>query len=131
MIYIVFGTLAGIISGMGLGGGVILIPFLTLLNNYTQQQAQSINLIYFIPTAIIALITHRKNNNIEKNLGLGFLIVFGILGGVIGSYIALNLDPSLLKQVFAFFMLSLGIKSLLNNKHTSKNIPLLKENYKV
>ena len=54
------GFLSGIISGMGIGGGTILIPALLFLTDITQQQAQGINLIYFIPTALTALMTHQK-----------------------------------------------------------------------
>ena len=54
---IVIGIVSGMISGMGIGGGTILIPALLFLQDMNQQQAQGINLIYFIPTAVIALIT--------------------------------------------------------------------------
>ena len=54
----VVGLLAGIISGMGIGGGTILIPALVMLTDISQQGLQGINLVFFIPTAIIALITH-------------------------------------------------------------------------
>ncbi|MDR1913813.1 MAG: TSUP family transporter, partial [Clostridiales bacterium] len=64
--YVIIGLLSGIISGMGIGGGTILIPALCILYDTQQQTAQNINLIYFIPTAIIALITHVKQGNIEK-----------------------------------------------------------------
>ena len=64
---IVIGIVSGMISGMGIGGGTILIPALLFLQDMNQQQAQGINLIYFIPTAVIALITHIKNKNIETN----------------------------------------------------------------
>ena len=57
----VVGLLAGIISGMGIGGGTILIPALVMLTDISQQGLQGINLVFFIPTAIIALITHFKN----------------------------------------------------------------------
>ena len=57
------GFFSGIISGMGIGGGTILIPALLFLTEVNQQQAQGVNLIYFIPTAVMALITHRKNGH--------------------------------------------------------------------
>ena len=54
------GFFSGIISGMGIGGGTILIPALLFLTEVNQQQAQGVNLIYFIPTAVVALIAHRR-----------------------------------------------------------------------
>ena len=65
MILILIGLISGIISGMGIGGGTILIPALTIILNMEQKTAQAINLIYFIPTAVTAVITHLKANNIE------------------------------------------------------------------
>ena len=59
------GFFSGIISGMGIGGGTILIPALLFLTEVNQQQAQGVNLIYFIPTAVVALITHRKNGTLD------------------------------------------------------------------
>ncbi|MGN0134608.1 MAG: TSUP family transporter, partial [Anaerotignum sp.] len=59
------GFFSGIISGMGIGGGTILIPALLFLTGIDQHQAQGVNLIYFIPTAITALITHQKKGNLS------------------------------------------------------------------
>ena len=65
--FIIVGFFSGIISGMGIGGGTILIPAITILWGVDQKVAQITNLIYFIPTASIALILHIKNKiNIYK-----------------------------------------------------------------
>ena len=61
---VVIGFFSGIISGMGIGGGTILIPALILILELDQHQAQGVNLIYFIPTAVVALITQTKNKNV-------------------------------------------------------------------
>ena len=63
---ILIGLFSGIISGMGIGGGVLLIPFLVLFNDVSQIDAQGVNLVVFIPVAIIALLTHRKEGNLES-----------------------------------------------------------------
>ena len=55
-LYIVIGALAGVISGMGIGGGVILIPALVFFTSISQHGAQAVNLLYFLPTAVAALI---------------------------------------------------------------------------
>ena len=57
---ILTGFLSGIISGMGIGGGTILIPALSLFLNINQHTAQGVNLLFFIPTAIVALFIHKK-----------------------------------------------------------------------
>ncbi len=106
------GFFAGIISGMGIGGGTLLIPALTFLFDVNQISAQGINLIYFIPTAIIALITHSKNKNIQTEV-LKPLILFGITGAVFGSAIALSLNPRILKRLFGAFLFFMGITEIL------------------
>jgi len=108
IIYVLIGLAAGIISGLGIGGGTLLIPALTLFYGLEQHQAQSVNLIYFIPTAIVALRAHYKNGNIEKK-PVKKLILFGIAGAVIGSLIAVNMKPDLLKKFFGGFLLLMGI----------------------
>lgn len=108
IILIVTGFLSGIISGMGIGGGTILIPALSIFMDMEQKTTQAINLFYFIPTAVIALITHIKNKNIEKS-NLKPLILWGLAGAVTGSIIMNFLDPSLLRKAFGIFLFVLGI----------------------
>lgn len=105
------GILSGIISGMGIGGGAILIPCLSIFFGFDQKLAQNINLIYFIPTAMIALFIHSKNDNIEKK-GLLKIILFGIVGAIIGSIIAINMDSQVLKKFFGIFLLFMGINEI-------------------
>lgn len=106
--FIVVGVLSGVISGMGIGGGTILIPAITMLWGVDQKVAQITNLIYFIPTAVIALITHIKNHNIEKNILL-VIILFGFVGATMGSYLALKLDSNILRKIFGGFLFFMGI----------------------
>ncbi len=108
---ILTGAAAGVISGMGIGGGTILIPALVFLFGTDQLSAQGINLIYFIPTAIIALYTHSKNKNIETKI-LKPLILFGIAGAFLGSTVALSLEPKILKTIFAIFLFFMGINEI-------------------
>jgi len=105
---ILVGFAAGIISGMGIGGGAILIPALTIIFGMAQQNAQHINLLYFIPTAIFAVLVHRKNGNIEKR-GLFPLILFGLVGALPGALIAVKIDANYLRKGFAVFLLFMGI----------------------
>lgn len=107
----IIGLLSGIISGMGIGGGTILIPAIVMLTDISQQAIQGINLIYFIPTAIIALITHIKNGNVEKSV-VKPIVLFGLIGAVAGSLIAVNLDSGLLRKAFAVFLIFMGINEL-------------------
>lgn len=108
MMMVAIGFLSGIISGMGIGGGTILIPALVFLEGMGQQEVQIINLIYFIPTALIALYFHNKNNLIEKKI-LKPIILTGFIGAVVGSFIATSLDGDILRKIFGVFLSIMGI----------------------
>lgn len=115
IILLLIGLFSGIISGMGIGGGTILIPTLSIFLDYGQKSAQNINLLYFIPTAIIALITHTKNNNIEKNI-LSKIIIFGLIGAVLGSLVALSIDSGILRKLFGGFLIIMGLSEIFKKK---------------
>lgn len=108
MMYVVIGLLSGVISGMGIGGGAILIPALCFFMDLGQQQAQSINLLFFIPTAIVAIIKHKKEGNIDFSMAKP-VIIFGIIGAIAGSMVAVNMDGEVLKKMFGGFLLIMGI----------------------
>ena len=108
MTLIIIGLLSGIISGMGIGGGTILIPSIILFTSLNQQQAQGINLIVFIPISIVALITHYLNKNINFKVVLP-LITTGVLGALIGAMMAVNIPSEILKLLFALFLFLMGI----------------------
>ena len=111
MILAVIGFVSGIISGMGIGGGAILIPALVMLTDLSQQSIQGINLIYFIPTAIAALISHIKDGNVEKKV-LKPIVLYGLAAAAAGSFIAVNLDADMLRKIFAVFLVFMGIMEL-------------------
>ena len=111
----VIGLLSGIISGMGVGGGTILIPALVMMTDISQQGIQGINLIYFIPTAVIALITHVKSGNVEKKV-VEPIVIYGIVGAVIGSLAAISIDSGMLRKIFAVFLVFMGIGELRKKK---------------
>ena len=102
------GIISGIISGLGIGGGTILIPALTVIYGFEQHTAQNINLIYYVPTAAIALISHAKQKNIETKV-VKPLVICGVLGAIAGSLVAINLDNFWLKKLFGFFLLCMGV----------------------
>lgn len=111
----IIGFFSGIISGMGIGGGTILIPALILILSLEQHQAQGINLIYFIPTAVVALITHTKNKNVlwktTKPLAL-----YGLVGAAAGALLAVSLDADLLRKIFGGFLFLMGLSEVFKKK---------------
>lgn len=117
IISILAGLLSGVISGMGIGGGAVLIPALTFFLKINQHVAQCTNLYYFIPTACVALAIHIKNKNVAFKTVFSILI-FGVIGAVLGSFIAVNISTKLLKRIFACFLFLMGINQLMTKKQS-------------
>lgn len=111
ILYGLAGVLGGVLGGMGMGGGTILIPLLSIFFNIGQHTAQAINLISFIPMAVVALILHFKNKLI-KFKGVLWIILPGILSCVVGCYVARAISGDLLKRLFGGFLIVLSIVQL-------------------
>lgn len=103
--------IAGFVSSLGLGGGGILVLYLSLFLGMSQTQAGGINLIFFLPIAIVSILIHLKNKRIDYKLALK-CAPFGVLGAIGGSLLAHYLDPTLIGKAFAVFVLILGIREL-------------------
>jgi len=114
MILFLIGLASGIISGMGIGGGTILIPALAIFVGVDQHIAQSVNLLFFIPTAIIALIVHIRNKRVDLKMAIP-IIFFGVIGAFFGSRLAVSLPGASLKKWFGFFLLAMGIYEMFRN----------------
>lgn len=105
---ILFGLVGGVLGGMGMGGGTLLIPLLTIFGGIKQIGAQAINLIAFIPMAIIAIIIHAKNKLINFKVSIP-LIISGVVFSVLGSLIANSINTLTLKILFGIFLVALGL----------------------
>lgn len=103
MAEILIGIVSGIVSGTGMGGGTILIFLLTFIMGVEQHVAQATNLIFFIPTSIVAIIINLKNKNIDLKLAI-LISIFGILGAIIGANISIHIDVKILKKCFGVFL---------------------------
>lgn len=106
--FIVAGFLGGILGGMGMGGGTVLIPLLSIGLDVPQHLAQAINLISFVPMAVIAIIIHVKNRLINTD-GLFIMIISGLVFCVLGSFIAKNIEANVLRRIFGGFLTVLSI----------------------
>lgn len=101
------GAVTGVISGFGVGGGTLLVLYLTLFGKASQLSAQGINLIYFIPCAVLALISHIKNKQVEK-CAWTISGIFGTLSAAFFAYVATKLDTTLLAKIFGGFLTVAG-----------------------
>lgn len=117
LLFAIVGMLAGVIGGMGMGGGTVLIPLLTLFGKVSQHTAQAVNLIAFLPMAIVALCFHVKNKLVDFK-GILFVMLPGVVFSATFGYIASNVDGEVLKRVFGGFLIALSVLQFLADKAT-------------
>lgn len=110
---IVIGLLAGILSGvMGVGGGVVMIPLMILLLGFNQHQAQGTSLaVLAVPVTFLAAYNYYNAGFVNWKYA-AVIAVFFIIGGSLGSKMAVNLDQKTLKRIFGAILLVISIKML-------------------
>ncbi len=113
------GIISGVIGGMGMGGGTLLIPILSIFLGFAQKEAQGINLLVFIPMAIVALIIHIKNKLVDFRVGIPIVLI-GVFFSIVGSIIANNLTNNSLKIYFGIFLLLVGVFQFIQTFISSK-----------
>lgn len=108
LFYILAGLIAGVFGGMGMGGGTLLIPILTIFLKFDQKLAQGINLLSFLVMAIFSIYIHYKNGYIvTKNIWI--IIIAGVISSVGGSVLMSFLPSKILKMVFGGFLCMLAV----------------------
>lgn len=107
----------------GMGGGTILVLFLSNFFAIDQHIAQATNLIYFIPTSIAAIYVYFKNKNVNKKT-IWKMLPVAVICGAIGSYVATLIEAQNLKKYFGIFLLAIGVYEMIitvKNKINEKN----------
>ena len=97
------------LGGMGMGGGTILIPALTIIFGVDQHVAQATNLIAFLPMALFTLSVHRKNGLLRTE-GLSFIVIPAIITSVATGFVASFLPSEILRKLFGAFLVALSVK---------------------
>lgn len=115
--------LTGIFASMGLGGGMVLIVYLTVFAGFSQLLAQGINLVFFIPIAIISLVLHTKNKLVEWKKAVP-AVLWGTATVIISAWLANRIEQSLLSKAFGIFLILMGLKELFfkGEKHKFKRV---------
>lgn len=108
MVQSFIGLISGIVSGMGMGGGAILITILVCFIGIDQKVAQASNLIFFVPTSVVATIVNIKNKEIRWKLAIK-ISIFGAIGALIGAYVATKIEVGMLRKMFAVFIIIIAI----------------------
>ena len=102
------GVLGGVLGGMGMGGGTILIPLITIFLGVNQHMAQGINLLSFVPMAVVALILHIKNGYVKFDKVV-YIILAGVVTAILGFFVANLIRGEILKRLFGGFLIFLSI----------------------
>lgn len=105
------GTVLGFLAGLGVGGGSLLILWLTLAVSMPYDQAKIVNLLFFIPAALITSLFRKKQGKLPlEKLWPG--IVAGCLAALGASLLTKYLNLELLQKLFGALLLLTGIKEL-------------------
>lgn len=113
---ILAGAVTGVLSGFGIGGGTLLMIWMTQFAGISQAAAQGINLLYFIPTSSASLVGHFKNKFIDLKTAVPASIG-GVITTAAASWLATSVDVSLLKKCFGFFLIAVGVYELFRKSH--------------
>ena len=105
------GLLTGILSGWGIGGGSLLVIYMTAVAGLGQLEAQGINLLYFIPTSFSALVTHVKSRLVDWRAAIPAIIA-GAPTTLVTALVAATIDVWLLKKIFGAFLILIGVSEL-------------------
>ena len=105
------GLFSGILGAMGLGGGAVLVIYLSIFTETEQLNAQGINLIFFIPIAIIAVIIYSIKKQIKWKLTIK-VALWGILGTVLGLTFTSFLGGELTAKLFGGLLIFMGLKEI-------------------
>ncbi|MCX6205811.1 MAG: sulfite exporter TauE/SafE family protein [Bacteroidetes bacterium] len=121
LLLLLVGLIAGILSGLvGVGGGIIMVPALVLFLGFTQKHAQGTSLgIMLLPVGILAVMQYYKQGYINFNTVFIMSAAF-VVGGFLGSKLALNLSDDKMKKVFAIVLLLVSLKMLFFDNPSKK-----------
>ena len=108
MIELIAGFLSGLIGAMGLGGGAVLLIYLSLFKNTEQLTAQGINLLFFIPIATLSVIIYAVKKQIKWKTVL-WLAVSGLAGAAFGVWLSDFMGGDLVSKIFGGGLAAAGI----------------------
>lgn len=113
------GLICGVLSGLGVGGGTLLMVWMTAVTGIAQKSAQGINLLYFLPTAACALIFHIKNRLIRPRVVIPAILA-GCVSAAGAAALATAMDTGLLRRLFGGFLVIVGLTELFGRQRDRK-----------
>ena len=111
MIPVLIATVLGFLAGMGVGGGSLLLLWLTQIVGMEPQQARILNLLFFLPAAVISTVFRRKENRIDTGTILPGILVGCATAGIF-SLLSRSLDVNLMKKLLGGLLIITGLREL-------------------
>ena len=108
---IIVGTVLGFLSGLGVGGGSLLILWLTLIANVPQELARNINLMFFLPTAVISSLFRWRKGNLQIRKVLPAMMG-GVAAAILFTWLSRHISSDALKAPFGVLLLVTGLREL-------------------
>lgn len=108
---ILVGFITGMLSAFGIGGGTLLLIWLTVFLACEPSLAAGVNLLYFLPCASLALFSHFKNGLVEKSALLP-AVLGGVIVAALASFVASGIDTSMLRKIFGVFLIAIAVASV-------------------
>lgn len=112
---VLVGLATGVLSGFGIGGGSLLLLYLTLFAGVSQYQGGGVNLLYFIACAPAALASHIKNGLVRWD-AVKWCVIAGVPASVLAALAAARMDTGWLRRAFGVFLLYVGAKELFTKR---------------
>lgn len=116
---VMVGTILGFLSGLGTGGGSLLILWLTMALGMNQMDARSINLLFFIPSAVVACLFRLKQGKLQPGKILPAILAGCIAAGIF-SWLSTVLDTAILQKAFGVLLLLTGLREILYRPRNAK-----------
>lgn len=116
---IIVGTVLGFLSGLGVGGGSLLILWLTLIANVPQELARNINLMFFLPTAVISSLFRWRKGNLQIRKVLPAMMG-GVAAAILFTWLSRHISSDVLKAPFGVLLLVTGLRELFYRPRKAK-----------
>lgn len=115
---LVVASVLGFLTGLGVGGGSLLILWLTVVLSWEPETARGVNLLFFLPSAAVSCFFRQKQGDIPLKKLLPAM-ASGCATAALTAWLSRGLDTALLKKLFGILLLVTGVRELFYKPRTS------------
>lgn len=118
-VMLLVGTALGFLSGLGVGGGSLLMLWMTMVLHMDHSIARSVNLMFFLPSALIACLFRWKQGTLQLKKVLPAILTGCIFAGLF-AWLSAVIDTAVLKKLFGGLLLLTGLRELFYRPRKAK-----------